>query len=245
MKGGKIYFVPPIVHKTQSGELKHKLRQLLGTNYKRLVMLFGPGYPQKTMKVLLENIDPGGKAVVDLGSGTERLHADVITLDLFDYPEVDIVCDLQLLPFGAGKVDGFVTTSVLEHLEDTPLLVERMFTCTRPGGIGIHFFPFLFPFHEAPGDFVRYTHMGARVLFKKWKLRRIFNSSGPITLINTAGVEFFSTLLSFGNNRAKEIIHLGLCAVVWPFKYLDLLFIDREQFMSTSAMLCVVVEKPS
>jgi hypothetical protein len=244
VRGGKIYFASPPPHKTQASDFKHRLRQLLGARYKAAVRFFGPGFPWSAKKLLLENADPTVMAVVDLGSGTERLHVDVITLDLFDYPEVDIVCDLQTLPFGVGKVDAFITTSVIEHIEDAAGLVDKLFERTRAGGIGIHSFPFLFPYHEAPGDFARFTHMGARALFKKWNVRRLFNCAGPVTLLNTSAVEFFSSLLSFGNNRVKEVIYLGFCALVFPFKYLDVLFINRPRFLSTSAVLCIVIDKP-
>jgi uncharacterized protein YbaR (Trm112 family) len=244
IRDGKIYFLEPPVHETQAGEIKDWLRRRLGRQYNRVVQLLGPGLPRNKKKMLLDNVDPQSQVVVDLGSGTERVHPDVITLDLYDYPEVDIVCDLQSLPFGAEKVDAFMTASVLEHVEDVPRLVEKMFVATRVGGVGIHSFPFLFPFHEAPRDFVRFTHMGAASLFKKWKVRRLFNSAGPITLLNTIIAEFFSTLLSFGNGRAKEILYLGACAVLFPFKYLDFLFINRARFLSVSAILCIVVERP-
>jgi SAM-dependent methyltransferase len=244
VRDGKIYFAQPPTHHTQASDIKEWLRRRLGAHYNRAVRVFGPGLPRNKRKILLQNVDPRLSAVVDLGSGTERVHPDVITLDLFDYPEVDIVCDLQLLPFAAGQMDAFVTASVLEHIEDVPALVDKMFVCTRPGGIGIHSFPFLFPFHESPRDFVRYTHMGAASLFKRWTIRRLFNSAGPITVLNTTMVELLSTLLSFGNGPAKEAVYLGLCVLMFPFKFLDMLFVDRPRFLSASAILCIVVEKP-
>ena len=231
------------MHETEAGGIKDWLRRRLGRQYNRAVLLFGPGFPRNKRKILLEHVDPHACVVVDLGSGTERVHPNVITLDLYDYPEVDIVCDLECLPFGLEKIDAFITASVLEHIEDVPSLVEKMFVSTRIGGVGIHSFPFLFPFHEAPRDFVRFTHMGAASLFKKWKVRRLFNSAGPVTLLNTIIAEFFSTLLSFGNGRVKEALYLGACAALFPFKYLDFLFINRPRFLSVSAILCIVVER--
>jgi SAM-dependent methyltransferase len=245
IRNGRIYFTEPPRHDTQASNIKDWLRRRLGTSYNRLVHLVGPGLSRNKRKLLLEYIDPRQHAVVDLGSGSERVHPDVITLDLFDYPQVDIVCDLRSLPFGAASVDAFITASVLEHVEDVPALIEKMFACTREGGIGIHSFPFLFPFHEAPRDFIRFTHMGAASLFGKWRIRRLFNAAGPVTLFNTVTVELLSTLLSFGSGRAKEAFYLALCMLFFPLKYLDLLFVDRPRFLSVSAILCVIVEKPA
>jgi SAM-dependent methyltransferase len=245
VENGKIYFTRPPAHGTAASDIKHWLRLALGSRYNRVVRTVGPGFPVNKWKLLTENIDPTRNLVVDLGSGTERIHPDLITLDLFDYPEVDIVCDLRALPFREGSLDAFMTTSVLEHIDDVPALVDRILACTRDGGIGIHSFPFLFPFHESPYDFVRYTHMGAEVLFKKWKIRRLFNAAGPITVFNTMIIEFLSSLLSMGSGRAKEAIYLGLSLCLFPLKYLDLFFVNRPRFLSISAVLCVVAEKPS
>lgn len=56
--------------------------------------------------------DPATAVVVDLGADTQRIHPDVITLDLFDYDEVDIVCSLDRRPFKAALV-----SSSSPHLE--------------------------------------------------------------------------------------------------------------------------------
>ena len=138
-----------------------------------------------------------------------------------------------------------MTTSVLEHVPDPAGLIDKMFFCTKVGGIGIHSFPFLFPFHESPGDFTRYTHAGARILFSKWGVRRLFNVTGPITAFNLITAEFMSTGLSFGNGRIKEALYLAIGALLSPIKYLDFPFVDNARFLSVSAMLCAVVEKPS
>jgi SAM-dependent methyltransferase len=244
VRNRKIYFVTPPAHETQASDIKHWLRQHLGAHYKRAVRILGPGLPLKKRQLLLENIDPSRSIVVDLGSGTERVHADVVTCDLFDYREVDIVCDLRTMPFAEGQVDMFMTSSVIEHVEDVPALVGSMFASTRPGGIGIHSFPFLFPFHESPHDYIRFTHMGAAVLFREWKIRRLFNSAGPVTLFNTVAIECLSSMLSFNNGRLKEAIYLALCALFFPLKYLDKLFVDRPRFLACSAILCVIVERP-
>ncbi len=87
--------------------------------------------------------------------------------------------------------------------------------------------------------------MGAAALFKKWKVRRLFNAAGPVTIFNTVMAELVSSLLSFGNGSVKEAIHLGVGALLFPFKYFDLLFVDRERFLSISAILCAVVERPA
>jgi SAM-dependent methyltransferase len=244
VKNHKIYFMEPPAYTTAASNLKHRLRGMLGSHYKRAVRLFGPGLPRNAKKLLLQYIDPRENCVVDLGAGVERIHPNVLTVDLFDYPEVDIICDLRTLPFADENVDAFLTSSVLEHIENGSALVDDMYRCTRAGGVGIHSVPFLFPFHEAPYDFVRYTHVGLRSLFGNWQVLRLYNAAGPITLANTVAVEFFSTLLSFRINRLKEFLYLFLGFIASPLKLLDIIFINRDSFLSVSAILCIVVKKP-
>src|SRR5262249_5018487 len=161
--------------------------------------------PFNVRKVLAEHVDPAKNLVVDVGAGARRVHPDIITLDLFDYDTVDIVCSLDQLPFAPNSIDGFVSLSVIEHLPDPFAMVESLYRASRADAIGIHHVPFLYHFHESPRDFMRFTHMGLMLLFKDWKTVRIFNTSGPVSLALSLGIEIAASLLSFGDGRVKEL----------------------------------------
>ncbi len=216
VRGGKIYFNEPPSSETAEAGFKARLKKLLGQKYNLLVDLVAPIYPFNARRLIVEQIDPVRNFVVDLGAGARRVHPDVITLDLFDYDTVDIVCSLDRLPFSPNSVDGFVSLSVIEHLADPFSLVENLHRATRPGGIGIHHVPFLYHFHESPRDYMRFTHVGLELLFKKWKTIRIFNTSGPVSLALLLGIEITASLLSFGSGRIKEFVYLGLCSLTFP-----------------------------
>jgi ubiquinone/menaquinone biosynthesis C-methylase UbiE len=76
---------------------------------------------------------------------------------MFDYDAVDIVCTLDALPFRDGEVDALVSRSVLEHVAAPSAVLAEFARCTRPGGIGIHMIPFLFPYPCVAGGLSSFT----------------------------------------------------------------------------------------
>jgi hypothetical protein len=243
VRNGKIYFEVPPEHETDAAGLKERLKTLLGQKYNLMVDLVAPIFPFNARKIVVEYVNPANNAVVDLGAGARRIHPDIITLDLFDYETVDIICGLDRLPFAPNSVDGFVSLSVIEHLADPFALVESLHRASRAGAIGIHHVPFLYHFHESPRDFTRFTHMGLSLLFKKWKTIRVFNTSGPVSLMMLLGIEITSSLVSFGNSRVKELLYLALCGLTFPLKILDWPFRNRTSAFSYAPSFCIVVEK--
>jgi hypothetical protein len=133
--------------------------------------------------------------------------------------------------------------SVIEHLPDPFGLVASLHRASRSGGIGIHHVPFLYHFHESPRDFMRFTHMGLMLMFKKWKILRLFNTSGPVSLVMSLGIEIVSSLLSFGNGRVKEFLYLVFCCLSFPIKFLDWPFRNRPAVFSFAPNFCIVVQK--
>lgn len=102
--------------------------------------------------------------ILDVGAGRGDF-ADlwagrrVIALDVYPYPEIDLVCDLTLAnPFRPGSFDAVALMNVLEHVYDGHALLGALARLLKPGGVLIVAIPFLVKIHQAPVDFVRYTH---------------------------------------------------------------------------------------
>jgi hypothetical protein len=243
VRDGKIYFETPPKHEANAAGFKEHLKKLLGQKYNLMVDLVAPIFPFNARKIVEKYVNPVNDIVVDLGAGARRIHPDIITLDLFDYDTVDIVCGLDRLPFAPNSIDGFVTLSVIEHLTDPFALVGSLHRASSPGAIGIHHVPFLYHFHESPRDFMRFTHMGLELLFKNWTTVRVFNTSGPVSLMLLLGIDIASSLFSFGNNRVKELFYLALCGLTFPIKILDWPFRNRPTVFSYAPSFCIVVQK--
>lgn len=113
---------------------------------------------------------PPDAIILDVGAGRGDFATLLegrrsLALDVYPYPEVDLVCDLtQVNPFRPDGVDAVLLMNVMEHVYDTHALLGSLARLLRPGGILIVAIPFMVKIHQAPVDFVRYTHFALQRL---------------------------------------------------------------------------------
>lgn len=106
--------------------------------------------------------------ILDVGTGRGDFSAifegrDFLALDIYPYPEVDVVADLTLFsPFKPDSFDMVVLMNVVEHVYDTGALLKEVEALLKPGGVLVIAVPFLLKVHQAPYDFVRYTEFALR-----------------------------------------------------------------------------------
>ena len=167
-----------------------------------------------------------------------------ILTDGIDYEQVDIVADLTALPFKTGSIDCFASRSVLEHVPELNRVIEEIKRCTRIGGLNVHHTPFLFPYHASPHDYQRFTHTGITNLFKGWELIEQVNVGGPVSLFLILMTEFGSILLSGGNQKLEPYIYLSLCVLLFPLKFVDILFIRRKSMLVLAPTMVTVLRRP-
>jgi len=148
-----------------AGDIQPFEKQLRGPNY-------GSPWRQANWRFLEDQIGAltQDAVILDVGAGHGDF-ADIyqgrpaILLDVYPYPEIDVVCDLTYsVPFRAGSLDAVVLMNVLEHIYDARVLFAAVNTLLKPGGIFIIAVPFLLKIHQAPYDFVRYTHFSLQRL---------------------------------------------------------------------------------
>jgi hypothetical protein len=245
IRNGQIHFIAQVTGDDDLDALKGRLKRVLGRLYYSIgVRVFGPSYPFNFRKEILSRVDPATCLVVDLGAGNHRIDNSIVTVDCADYAAVDIVADLAQLPFRSDSIDAFTSSSVLEHVADLDAVIAQVTRCTRSNGLGIHHTPFLFPYHASPDDFRRFTHSGIANLFNGWDLIAQRNVGGPVSLLLLVSIELASTLLSFGSNRLKRYVYLGLCGLLFWVKYLDAPFIGRRAMLSLAPTMVTTVRKP-
>ena len=109
--------------------------------------------------------------ILDVGAGRGDFadlfanHTNYFALDVYPYPEVDIVCDLtQADPFRPGSMDAIVLMNVLEHIYDSRTMLDSLSKMLSPGGFLIVAVPFMVKMHQAPVDYSRYTHFALQHL---------------------------------------------------------------------------------
>lgn len=72
----------------------------------------------------------------------------------------DVFGDAARLPFAEASFDAVVMLEVLEHLAEPALALREIARVLRPRGVLVLSMPFLYPIHDAPFDFQRYTRHG-------------------------------------------------------------------------------------
>jgi SAM-dependent methyltransferase len=108
--------------------------------------------------------------ILDVGAGRGDF-ADLyrnrrtLALEVYPYPEIDIVCDLtQVNPFRPTSFGAILLLNVLEHVYDTHKLLGTLADLLKPSGCLIMAIPFMVKMHQVPVDFVRYTHFALQRL---------------------------------------------------------------------------------
>jgi SAM-dependent methyltransferase len=239
MKDGRIYFIQPSETSDDLDNLKERIRNKIGRLYYTLVWIISPCFFPPYSRQVARAFDTSRELVVDLGSGRLRLDESIYCVDFNDYPEVDFVCDIRSLPFKPGTIDGFVSTGVLEHVAGAEEVVSSMVSATKPDGRGLHLVPFMFPFHASPHDYTRWTAPGLQRLFAGFQTVRVESNSGPLSFFLLGLVEFLSVIASFGNSRIKAALYPLFCAMTFPLKFLDLLFIGRSTLEGMTPLFAV------
>ncbi|MEN9390237.1 MAG: hypothetical protein RLZZ283_337 [Candidatus Parcubacteria bacterium] len=106
---------------------------------------------------------------LDIGSGGsmygyDRFFTKRVTVDIDPARNPEIVGDIHALPFPDGTFDRVLCVEVLEHVKDPRQAFKEMKRVLKPGGKIVLSTRFLFPIHDAPHDYWRFTHFALQML---------------------------------------------------------------------------------
>jgi SAM-dependent methyltransferase len=130
--------------------------------------------------------------LMDLGCGNQPfmgwygpLVDEVVPVDAAPIPGVVVVDLGEPLPFEDESFDTVLCTSVLEHVDNPELAMGEIARVLRSGGHALVTVPFLYPTHEAPYDFQRYTHYGLSGLARRHGLEvlDLGAQGGPVLMV--------------------------------------------------------------
>jgi SAM-dependent methyltransferase len=151
--------------------------------------------------------------------------ADYLGIDYFAtatdwyHTRPDVFADAQALPLKGDSIDHTLLLDVLEHLPDPERCLAEIHRTLKPGGSLTIQVPFLYPVHDAPLDFHRWTRFGLLNAAK----RHGFNVKQEIVL----GHPLESAALNANIALSKTIINwlqskniLALTAVLLPLAVL-------------------------
>jgi SAM-dependent methyltransferase len=163
--------------------------------------------------------------VLNIGSGNEPRLPGVVNVDMFDYDNVDIVCDIHSLPFRDGSIDAVMSIAVLEHVKEPSRVIAEIHRVLKPGGAVFSVIPFMQPFHASPYDYQRYTKPGIEFLHRNFSSVESGVFSGPISGALWVVQECLASVLSLGMSPVRNGLAIALMLVTWPLKFLDFFFV--------------------
>ena len=131
----------------------------------------------KTIASNYDNLD-----ILEIGSGDTTINQSAqhifsnvnsfIQTDInqsYGHRYLDITSDIQL----EKKFDLVLCCNVLEHIFDTKSAVQNLNYLLKEKGHLLVSVPFIYPLHDEPGDFWRFTEHALRELFSDFKILTI------------------------------------------------------------------------
>ncbi len=176
----------------------------------------------------------GGREV---GQGMQALletrGIELVETDIDFGPRTRLVCDAHQLPFADGSFDGLVIQAVLEHVLDPWACVEEIHRVLRPDGLVYAETPFLYRRHGGPFDFTRFTFLGHRRLFRRFREEAAGAAVGPGVALALGYTGF---LLALSRRRAVRAFLrvFGRLTSFW-LKYVDRALLRNDAALDAAA----------
>lgn len=176
--------------------------------------------------------------VVDVGCGSRPYESmfrcrRYLGLDVPDsgHPRESKKCDVfydgVTLPIADAEADVVLCTQVLEHASDPSAMLSDIARVLRPGGSLVLTAPLVWPEHETPYDFRRYTSFGlgqalAAAGLEIVELRPTTSAAAAVAQLNSlyihgvlgAGVPVWSSIVSAVVCAPVQIVGLALGRVL-------------------------------
>lgn len=93
----------------------------------------------------------------------------------------DIVADAAHMPLDEDSQGIVLSIDMLEHVLEPGAVVDEMYRVLKPGGKLIFCTRFMYPLHDAPGDYWRFTRPVLEHLFQNFSKVDITPEAGPFT----------------------------------------------------------------
>ena len=78
--------------------------------------------------------------------------------------KVDVICKATQLAYESDEFDTLFSTQVMEHVDNSDLMMKECNRVLKPGGILLLSVPLCWELHEEPYDFFRFTKYGLKEL---------------------------------------------------------------------------------
>lgn len=123
---------------------------------------------------------------LDIGSGNKpyvAMFPNVFTVDVKERPgsTLDFIADAHdLSVIESASFDVVLCTEVLEHLHSPHLAIAEFKRVLKPGGLLLLTTRFVYPLHETPIDYFRYTKYGLTHLLREFDVVELKEETNTI-----------------------------------------------------------------
>jgi len=107
------------------------------------------------------------------GSGSlphyqQNFPAGAIGLDIDESAKPDVLGDALYLPFAEASMPFVHCEALLEHVPEPQRVVDEVYRVLKSDGQAFFYVPFLYPYHESPDDYFRFTKSGMTYLCRNF-----------------------------------------------------------------------------
>ena len=176
---------------------------------------------RKELEKFIETHQDSG-LTLDIGCGHafyRKYFPNRLGFDIQPGPAVDVVGDAHKLSFEDEKFDNILCTEVLEHLHSPQIAISEMKRVLKKGGKLILTTRFIFPLHDTPHDYYRFTKYGLKYLFKDWEILELKEETNTLrslaVLLQRVGYQ--CEILHF---RPFKLFFLVLAKLILPFSFI-------------------------
>lgn len=182
---------------------------------------YGMSAEQAMRRAFPDAADRRGKTILNLGAGTSKFNNGVINADIAPFPGVSVIADAMDLPFRDASIDMTVSESMLEHIAYPERAISEIIRVIKPGGYLYIEMPFMYPFHNSPADYTRFTLPGLAARFPGFEVIKSGARAGPITALAVQTAYTLALLFSFGSRRLYGLLVHIFFMLLFPLKALD------------------------
>src|SRR5437870_2495786 len=180
------------------------------------------GYDPWIHRMILQSLTDA-QVVVDAECSDLRLDDPcIIRMDVVLTPHVDVVGDLQAMPFRAESLDFVLALAAVDHLRQPFTAAASIYETLRPGGYVYAEANFVFAYHGYPNHFFNASIHGLESVFDQFRPLRV--GVAPYQMPSFALESVLGTYLAaFGATTAAEERFAELLRVVLehPLQHYD------------------------
>ncbi|MCC5870718.1 MAG: methyltransferase domain-containing protein [Gammaproteobacteria bacterium] len=152
---------------------------------------------------------------------------DCLECDVIPNAQNHAVADPRSLPFNDGTFDAVFLDAILEHSVDPQAVVDEVHRVLNSEGIVYADTPFMLQVHGGAFDFMRFSDMGHKRLFARFRCISTGVSTGPASALGNSIQAFLLALLS--NGRRSRFAVKAMCRIgLFWLKYFDYILAKRS-----------------